>query len=188
MFPTCRGRGKDWVRLFDLNFLLKKKMIKNKFLTILAMVFCISITQINLIAQINLTVNQPNLTNEQLLDSTQISSVDTIKNEEISVATAAVFSTFVPGAGLYLTEDYLPATLYMFFGIGTYAATFAILGSSNEVHIDDGGAIIFLVTAGLIHCVSIIHTILAAIDYNEKITPLVTYGGKNIQFGLSIKI
>ncbi len=163
-------------------------MSNSNFLSVALIAIFISFTTINLYPQSNFVDSPAGMLTENKIDTTQNTLIDTTSTEEVSVAGATIFSLFLPGAGLYLTENYLPATLYMFFGVGTYAAIFAILGSSNEVHLDDGGAVIFLVTAGLIHTVSIIHTLLATIEYNENITPLVTYGGKNIQFGLSIKL
>ena len=163
-------------------------MSKISFLSVALIAIFISITTINLYPHRNFVHSPTEMLIENKIDSTQNTLIDTTNAEEVSVAGATIFSLFLPGAGLYLTEDYLPATLYMFFGVGTYAAIFAILGSSNEVHLDDGAAVIFLVTAGLIHTASIIHTLLATIEYNERITPLVTYGGKNVQFGLSINL
>ena len=163
-------------------------MSNSNFLSVALIAIFISFTTINLYPHGNIVDISTEMLTENKIDSTQNTLIDTTNIEEVSVAGATIFSLFLPGAGLYLTENYLPATLYMFFGVGTYAAIFAILGSSNEVHLDDGGAVIFLVTAGLIHTVSIIHTLLATIEYNENITPLVTYSGKNIQFGLSIKL
>lgn len=163
-------------------------MSKISFLSVALIAIFISITTINLYPYRNFVYSPTEMLTENKIDTTQNTLIDTTSTEEVSVAGATIFSLFLPGAGLYLTEDYLPATLYMFFGVGTYAAIFAILGSSNEVHLDDGAAVIFLVTAGLIHTASIIHTLLATIEYNERIAPLVTYGGKNVQFGLSIKL
>jgi hypothetical protein len=117
-----------------------------------------------------------------------IDSCNTLKTEEVSVVGATFFSFILPGAGLFLTEEYLPATLYLFIGTGTYGAAIASVVSSNEVHLDDPFPLIFLVTGGLIHLAGIMHTVFATIEYNESITPLVSFNGKNIQFGLSIKI
>ena len=163
-------------------------MSKSNFLSVILIPVFISIITINLYPQSNYVHISTKMITENKIDTTQNTFIDTTNIEEVSVAGATIFSLFLPGAGLYLTEDYLPATLYMFFGVGTYAAIIAILGSNKEVRIDDGGAVIFLVTAGLIHTASIIHTLLATIEYNENITPLVTYVGKNVQFGLSLKL
>lgn len=163
-------------------------MSKSNFLSVSLIAIFISITTINLYPHGNFVDIPTEMLTENKIDNTQNTFIDTTSIEEVSVAGATIFSLFLPGAGLYLTEDYLPGTLYLFLGTGAYAATFAILASSNEVHLDDGAAVIFLVTAGLIHTASIIHTLLATIEYNERIAPLVTYGGKNVQFGLSIKL
>jgi hypothetical protein len=163
-------------------------MSNSNLLSVSLIAIFILITTINVYPRGNSFYFQTEMCIENKIDTTQNSFIDTAGTEEVSIAGATIFSLFFPGAGLYLTEDYLPGTLYLFFGTGAYAATFAILASSNEVHIDDGGAVIFLVTAGIIHTASILHTLLATIEYNESIAPLVTYGGKNVQFGLSIKL
>lgn len=163
-------------------------MSKSNFLSISLIAIFISITTINLYPQSNFVDIPSRMLTENKIDTTQNTFIDTTSTEEVSVAGAAILSLLLPGAGLYLTEDYLPATLYMILGLGAYSSAIAFLGISSEVHIDEGAPVVFLAIAGLIHTFGFLHTIIATIEYNERITPLVTYGGKNIQFGLSIKL
>ncbi|MCZ7609233.1 MAG: hypothetical protein M5U17_03635 [Ignavibacterium sp.] len=163
-------------------------MSKSNFLSVSLIAIFISITTINLYPQSNFVDISSRMLTENKIDTTQNTFIDTTITEEVSVAGAAILSLLLPGAGLYLTEDYLPATLYMILGLGAYSSAIAFLGTSSEVHIDEGAPVVFLAIAGLIHIFGFFHTLIATIEYNERITPLVTYGGKNIQFGLSIKL
>jgi hypothetical protein len=162
-------------------------MVNFKFHSILiCLIIFFLFFSIHTFAQDSLIIDtQTNISN-QIISGTDNFSVDTVDIKEVSVGGAALLSTLLPGCGLYLTEDYLPATLYLTLATGAYFGSIAIIASSSEVDFENTWSI--MLTGGFIHFISIVHTIIAAIEYNENITPMISYNGKDYQFGLSIKL
>ena len=148
-----------------------------------------SLLFINSYPQDNLLYNTAN--DEKDLSFQSIHNVenivcDTDCPKQVSVIGAALLSTFIPGSGLYLTKNYLPATLYLVFTVCVYSFSIIVLDINSDKNFKD--ILPIPIAGGIIHIISIIHTIKATDIYNGSIDPIITYNGKNVQFGLSIKL
>ncbi|QQS36617.1 MAG: hypothetical protein IPM56_01285 [Ignavibacteriales bacterium] len=119
-----------------------------------------------------------NMNNDQSSDFAE-------NNKPVSVAGAISLSLMVPGAGLFLSENYGEGAAYfgVSFAFYTTALVFLLSGESPSENV----ALPFFLVGGSIHLGSIVHTIVATKEYNESILPYVSYNGKNYQVGLSFR-
>lgn len=107
------------------------------------------------------------------------------KDEPVSVAGAVSFSILLPGAGLFLTDNEGPAIAYISVTSFYYTLGLVFLFAGETAN--DGVALpLFGVGIG-VHFVSIIHTLISTLKYNEDVSPYISYNGKMCQLGLSIK-
>jgi len=105
--------------------------------------------------------------------------------EPVSLAGAAAFSLILPGAGLFLTDNTGPAIVYLVTGTVLYGGSiiFSLMSEGGRVKIFEP----IFIAAVVVHFGSIAHTLFATEEYNNNISPVVTYNGRVYQFGLSVR-
>ncbi len=112
-------------------------------------------------------------------------SIITDNAKPVSLAGAAAFSLLLPGAGLFLIDNTGFAIAYLLTGTALYSSSivFSLLAKRQSVEII---ALLFI-AGGVVHFISIAHTLFATEEYNNNISPVVTYNGRVYQFGLSVR-